>query len=96
MEIITSETDLEESDLDDDNTAVGQAFEWLDGFDQDTDPCTYPTVVPRFSMAVFFYSTGGESWTRRDGWLSPTPECDWYQVSCDDDDGLVTGITLSK
>lgn len=94
MEVITNETNLQESDLDDNSTPTGQAFEWLDGFDEDTDPCTYPTVVSRFAMAVFFFATGGESWKDRTGWLSPQPECEWYQVSCDDDDGLVTGIAL--
>ena len=96
MEIITSETDLTESDLDDNGTPAGQAFEWMDGMDVETDPCTYPTVTSRFSAALFFYALAGESWTRSDGWLSSLPECEWYQVSCDDGDGQVTGITLRK
>jgi len=92
-ELFSEVTDLEL--LDDDDTPQGQAFEWIDGFDT-VDPCTYPTVTDRFALVTFFYSTGGESWSNRTGWLSGAPECEWHGISCDDDDGRVTGLYLSK
>lgn len=78
-----------------DSTPQGQAFEWLDGMDTSTDPCTYATLTQRYSLAVFFYATGGAGWTTRTGWLSPAAECSWYNVDCDNED-LVSGIRLRK
>lgn len=36
-------------------------------------------ILQRYAMATFFYSTGGDSWTRNDNWLDHTThECAWY------------------
>ncbi|CAB9498864.1 Leucine Rich Repeat [Seminavis robusta] len=54
------------------------ALEWLLA-----DPLltTYPEwrVCQRFALAAFYYSTGGPTWTRNDGWLNYSlHECEWY------------------
>jgi Leucine-rich repeat (LRR) protein len=35
--------------------------------------------IQRFSMALFFFSTGGRSWKVNQGWLTDVDECLWYQ-----------------
>ena len=82
--------------LEDESTPQGQAFDWIVGFDDTTDPCTYPTVAQRYALAVLFYATAGEtSWTSRTGWLSPSNECNnWLGVTCGE--GGVNVIALSK
>ena len=54
-----------------------QAVEWLN-----TDPnlgsYSEQQIVQRFTLATFFYSTGGEDWINNEGWLSEESECLWY------------------
>jgi len=38
-------------------------------------------------LMEFFAATGGERWTKRDGWGTSAPVCDWYGVFCDFVDG---------
>jgi hypothetical protein len=50
-------------------------------------------------LLELFAATGGERWTKRDGWGSPAPVCDWYGVWCDFIDGdpsrpSVSGLSL--
>jgi hypothetical protein len=59
-------------------------------------------VSPRERQVLleFFAATGGERWTKHDGWGSPSPVCDWYGVSCDFIDGdwsraSVAGLSLA-
>jgi hypothetical protein len=33
-------------------------------------------------LMEFFAATGGERWTKHDGWGTSRPECDWYGVEC--------------
>jgi hypothetical protein len=42
-------------------------------------------------LMEFFAATGGERWTKRDGWGTSAPVCDWYGVWCD-----VVGADLSR
>lgn len=62
-----------------------------------------PSVnVPQAERQVlmeFFSATGGERWTKRDGWGTSTPTCDWYGVFCnfvdgDQDRPFVAGLSL--
>jgi hypothetical protein len=38
-------------------------------------------------LMEFFAATGGEQWTKRGGWGTSTPVCDWFGVICDFLDG---------
>ena len=83
-----------ESQLEDPLTAQGQAFHWLDSIDTETDVCTYPTVVQRYTLAVLYYATDGASWSIQSGWLSDDNECNWFNISCS---GIATtSILLGK
>lgn len=74
----------------------GAAFNWmLVGDPLLVDPCTYPTVEQRYSLAVFYESTGGLNWRNNAGWLSGDNECLWFGITCNSD-GFVESMGLSK
>jgi hypothetical protein len=76
------------------NSPQGVAYLWmLDGDPAMVDPCTFPTVKQRYSLASFFYSTGGSFWDFDTAWLSAANECEWLGVSCDDGE-VVHGLRL--
>jgi hypothetical protein len=61
-----------------------------------------PTVPPqeREILLKLFSTTAGERWTRRDGWGTAQPVCEWYGVLCDFVDGdikrpTVAGLSLA-
>jgi len=60
-------------------------------------------VSPREQQVLLelFAATGGERWTKHDGWGTSSPVCDWYGVQCDFIDGdmtrpFVSGLALSS
>jgi hypothetical protein len=62
-------------------------------------PSGHVSPVERRALVGFFAATGGERWTRRDGWGTAMPVCDWFGVVCDFVDGdpgrpFVTGLRL--
>ena len=63
-------------------------------------PSLNVSPAERQVLMEFFAATGGERWTKRDGWGTSTPVCDWYGVFCDFVDGdqnrpFVAGVSLS-
>jgi hypothetical protein len=43
----------------------------------------YPDVqkIQRYVLAVVYYSTNGDGWQKREGWLSDEDECTWLVKS---------------
>jgi hypothetical protein len=76
-----------EEDLQDPNSSQSLAYAWLMN-DPDVGSFDDTRILQRFSLAVFYYSTGGANWERNDRWLSEENECLWYTSSsalpCDD------------
>ena len=54
-----------------------------------------PTLIQRFGLATLYFSTRGDRWTNKNGWLEGTHECNWYGVDCNKDK-LATGLILRK
>jgi hypothetical protein len=80
----------------DPSTPQGMAFRYM--ADEDPfNPCL-TSVKQRYGLTTLYYSTGGETWTRSDGWLGETQECEWFGVICAnvDDRSQVTGLRLGK
>ena len=48
----------------------------------------------RATLVEFYRATGGDDWTRSDGWLSEVPISSWYGVTVDGD--RVVGLELSR
>jgi hypothetical protein len=50
-----------------------------------TDPklFSYPDfkIIQRFALATFYLTTGGNTWTNNDAWLTDVDECLWYSSS---------------
>lgn len=85
-----------EIDILDQENPQGEAFTWLLFNDPlSITPCTYPTVEQRYSLAVLYFATEGPTWTSDTGWLSGTIECDWFGVTCNEQDEVIA-VSLGK
>jgi hypothetical protein len=60
------------------------------------DPCSYPSVQQRYTLAAFYFATGGDDWEESFGWLSDSQECSWVGIGCNGGDNAVTSIDLRK
>ena len=78
-------------------TPQGTAYLWLlDDDPSQVDPCSYETLLQRYALATFIFSTTESSpWDEATGWLSGEFECNWFNVTCAGGD-LVTQIFLGK
>lgn len=60
-------------------TPQNRAYRWLE--DDLTvlrdEPLLDTRSVQRYALAVFYYSTNGDAWTRGENWLSASDECLW-------------------
>lgn len=76
-----------------------EAFEWVAN-DPDYMNLSVQRIVQRWAMAVFYFSTNGESWDENatiqaeNAWLSDSHECHWYAASdeenkCNDDEEII-------
>jgi hypothetical protein len=87
--------DLAESDAD---SPQAKALVWLDSDPQYNDYELY-RLNQRYALAVLYYSTDGDSWENKDGWLSVENECTWYHYSSEytleDDQSCVEATRLS-
>jgi len=63
-------------------TPQGMAYQWILN-DDNIDACLEPDRArQRYALAVLYYSTSGDGWTDRMGWLSELNECRWARVTC--------------
>ena len=65
-----------------DDSAQSKALRWLRH--NNTHLLSYSTGqrLQRFSLATFFYATGGErKWRSRTGWLTDADECEWFTTA---------------
>jgi hypothetical protein len=56
-----------------------------------------PPPIPTSALVEFYQATGGDDWTRNDGWLdADVHPCDWYGVICNSDFGspVLSGLNL--
>jgi hypothetical protein len=83
--------------LQDPSTPQYKAFAWLE---DNPNLGTYSDqqILRRYALAVLFYSTGGDTWDKNDGWLSNLNECDWYQSGALDvcKDGALKELNLTN
>ncbi len=72
------------SDLSNPLSAQSRAKEWLLNQDLNTNGCDGGTAISqRYGLAMFYYSTNGQSWKKSDNWLTPSShECDWFGIVC--------------
>ena len=75
------------------STPQGMAYFFL--LDEVPSYVCSPTIVQRYSLSVFYFSTEGSRWTEDSGWLSRRQECEWFGVECNIN-GLVTSLNLGK
>jgi len=71
------------------------AFEWLQS-NTALASQSDRIILQRFALATFYYSTAGDQWRRKDGWLIEEDECLWYSQSISpcNRDGEYTDLNL--
>jgi hypothetical protein len=52
-------------------------------------------LVVRYALAVLYYSTSGDAWTTKDGWMTEASACEWHGIRCDRFNKGVEEIDLS-
>jgi Leucine-rich repeat (LRR) protein len=86
--IISNITDPIEPD-----SPAEKALNWLLNKDVETNACDgVLDIIERYVLALFYFSTNGNSWTTNTNWLVPIDHCSWYGVTCTN--GPVDGIIL--
>lgn len=68
-----------------------RAASWI-MFDDPVD--SQDRTLMRFSLAVLYYSTNGDGWTVKDGWMTEANACEFHGIHCDVDENVVA-IALS-
>jgi len=68
--------------LSDPSSPQHKALTWLSTNANVTD---YPDwrKIQRYALAVFYYSTNGDEWDTRTGWLTDNDECTWASFAID-------------
>jgi len=75
---------------------------WLDDLDTNKDEeesqDKNTSLMQRYLLTLLYYSTNGdESWYNKSNWLQKeSSECNWYGISCDAYDGVVSTINLAS
>jgi hypothetical protein len=81
------------------STPQGLATNWIINEDAGQHCPDEPKIIQRWSLAVMYFSTGGDDWTEcfsgdvscttspaflgEDAFLSESNECEWAGISCD-------------
>lgn len=95
---ISSEVHLRDS-----TTPQSKALSWMVHNDTMLLEPTDVDFVQRYSLATFFFASGGPTWTNSYNWLSKNHECDWNVLNtgeingaggCDEDGHIVKVIFL--
>lgn len=83
-------------------TPQNRAFEWLVA-SPGLSALTEYQVIERYSLVTLYYSTVGDSWDNRTGWLTDPDVCNWYPIeigdppqSVCDQNGFVDALVLRR
>jgi hypothetical protein len=68
------------------------ALAWLATDEYSIMETNQEVLINRYVLAFLFQVWSGPSWKDNLGWLSPTPECDWYGISCEEN--AIVGLEL--
>ena len=72
--------------------ALVRAMSWILFDDDSNDPVQ---MVSRFALAAIYFDLDGDSWPKRDGWVSESSVCEWDGIDCDRF-GYATQVDLSN
>jgi len=93
MELLSSVSLDSGAALQTQSTPQNDALNWLAG-NANLKSYSDKMKIQRYVLATLYYSTNGEGWENKTGWLSQNDECGWYndaEESCSND----TVATLS-
>eukprot|EP00984_Skeletonema_dohrnii_P010064 scaffold3898_cov102-Skeletonema_dohrnii-CCMP3373.AAC.3 len=100
MNLLLSANVSSEDVLENGSTSQGKAFVWVTNDDTISPPLQPGTndaqIIQRFVLAAFYYATGGDGWTNKEGWLRSETECGWFRVDCSGSGDMVTELLLNR
>ena len=59
------------------SSAQARAFSWLES-SPNVETFSNSRLLQRFVLATFYFSTKGETWIEKGGWLTSANECTWF------------------
>ncbi len=62
------------------STPQNNALNWLAG-NAILDSYSNETKIQRYVLATLYYSTNGDGWKKKTGWLDNGDECDWWNTA---------------
>ena len=77
---------------------VKSKTDYVIGYDKCNAVLAKPVVKreeEKQSLVNIYQNNNGENWFNSEGWLTDTPHCDWYGITCDDSEGDIYAIDLS-
>ena len=72
--------------------------DYVIGYDNCNAALALPVVnqeEEKQSLVNMYQENNGMNWFNNEGWLTDTPHCDWYGITCDESDGSIYAIDLS-
>ena len=91
---------VSEDALNDEDSPQGKVYLWVSTQDLINPPLEPgeddDQIIQRFVLATFYYATGGDGWTNKEGWLGGSNECNWYKVICSGSVRMVTRLFPSS
>ena len=52
--------------------------------------------MQHYLLAVIYISIGGDNWVNNRNWMTSAHECDWFGVSCDTFEKVISRIDLTN
>lgn len=86
------------SKFNDPSSPQARALKWLKFNPLKVSELKFKPIFQKYVLLVLYFSTNGENWRFKKGWLTETDECEWYNTAgsgyvCDEF-GRVTDIDL--
>ena len=70
---------------------------WLNDLDRRININYHESMlIQRYLLALIYFSNSGAQWHDNRKWVSQEPECNWYGISCDVDESIISKIDLSS
>ena len=67
--------------LEDPTSPQSRALEWLRLNPPTESESKFRPVIQKFVLLVFYFSTNGDGWFNKMGWLSTNEECKWFSTA---------------
>jgi len=64
------------------DTSQFNAFNWLRKKYTESNMINQREILSQYGLSTLYFSTKGDTWTKKTNWMNTTDECSWYGVTC--------------